>query len=62
MQADHLEHARQLENFYRLMFSLQEVEGVIMWGFWDQVRPGPAQQGTVLLLQCRLTGNRTPPL
>ena len=30
-------HATQLENFYRLMFSLEMVHGVLMWGFWDQV-------------------------
>ena len=30
-------HAIQLENFYRLMFSLEKVHGVLMWGFWDQV-------------------------
>ena len=37
LQPDHVEHAVQLENFYRLMFSLEEVHGVLMWGFWDQV-------------------------
>jgi len=38
---DHVEHARQLENFYRLMFSLEEVHGVLMWGFWDQAHWKP---------------------
>ena len=31
------EHAAAVENFYRLMFSLEMVEGIMMWGFWDQV-------------------------
>ena len=44
LQPDHVEHAVQLENFYRLMFSLEEVHGVLMWGFWDQVN----NQGTVV--------------
>ena len=46
LQPDHVEHAVQLENFYRLMFSLEEVHGVLMWGFWDQVN----NQGTIGLL------------
>lgn len=42
--ADHSQHAVQLENFYRLMFSLEAVHGVLMWGFWDQAhwKPGAA--------------------
>jgi len=39
--ADHAEHAVQLENFYRLMFSLEVVHGVIMWGFSDQAHWKP---------------------
>ena len=30
-------HAIQLENFYRQMFSLEHIHGVLMWGFWDEV-------------------------
>jgi len=38
---NHVEHAIQIENFYRLMFSLEEVHGVMMWGFWDQAHWRP---------------------
>lgn len=28
-------HAKALENFYRMAFSLPQVEGIWMWGFWE---------------------------
>ena len=31
---DPLERAKQLETFYRYVFSRPEVDGIIMWGFW----------------------------
>jgi len=33
---DHSDHAVQLENFYRLLFSLPQVEGLVMGAFWDK--------------------------
>ena len=32
---DPVERAKQLETFYRYCFSRPEVQGIIMWGFWE---------------------------
>lgn len=29
-------HAEDLESFYRMAFSLPQVEGILMWGFWEK--------------------------
>ena len=34
---NHTRHAEQLDNFYRMSFSHPGVEGILMWGFWDQI-------------------------
>jgi len=30
---DHVNHAKQVEDFYRIMYSLQPIQGIMMWGF-----------------------------
>jgi len=32
----HAEHAVAVDDFFRLMFSLPSVEGILQWGFWDK--------------------------